>query len=124
MSTTEQPIECPTCGCTSLQLVTTESGNIAGAAITEFFLGTAAGTTAGRQPNARIVCLKCGYRWEPGSMEEATLRLAKGDLSEKERQWYKNQLVRRSVDDVAQFFQPFFTLAVVMGIALLIIECS
>ena len=100
------------------------AGSATKGALTEMMLGTGAGTAAGRSSKVRIVCMKCGHKWEPGSADEAMTRLFKGGLAEQDRPFYKRNLINSSLDDVFAFMRPFITIGILLLIAVMMMECA
>lgn len=75
-------VVCPRCASPSVQAVPLEQRSVAAAALSEEFLGTAAGVVAGTRRVLVNHCLGCGWDWLPGSEEERRLRALNGQLGE------------------------------------------
>lgn len=73
---------CPQCGSTSIQAVPVPKKNLGNAVLAEYFLGTAAGVSAGSSTVIQAVCLKCGCQYFPGTVQEKQIRALSGQLGE------------------------------------------
>lgn len=73
---------CPKCGSPSVQGMEVSSRDIPAAIVSEYFLGIAAGVTAGRKKVLQNYCVKCGQRWIPGTSQEEELRIRSGQYGE------------------------------------------
>lgn len=124
MFTDANAVTCPVCAATAVQAVSMNAGNTTKGAITEALFGTAAGTAAGQGSVIRIVCMKCGHKWEPGSANEAMMRLLRGGTTEQERQLYRRNLVNGSLDAAFTFLQPFIVIGVVFLVAIMVMKCG
>jgi hypothetical protein len=71
---------CPQCGSPSVQAVPIEKKKLGQAVIAEYFLGTAAGVSAGSAMVIQAICLSCGCQWFPGTVQERSIRALSGQL--------------------------------------------
>lgn len=90
---------CPKCGSLSVQAVPIERKKLGEAALTEYFLGTAAGVAAGSDMVIQAVCLSCGCQWFPGSPAEQQMRALSGQLGEDAKKKAEVAIVRYNAQE-------------------------